>query len=47
MLGGWVSDHAVVDHAMGTLHVFNGVELDSIPCPQAAPVRHRSKITPY
>ena len=31
MLGGWVSDHAVVDHAMGTLHVFIGVELDNIP----------------
>jgi len=28
---GWVSDHMVVDHAMGTLHVFTGVELDSIP----------------
>jgi putative hemolysin len=31
MMGGCVSDHAVVDHAMGTLHVFTGVELDSIP----------------
>jgi putative hemolysin len=31
MMAGWVSDHAVVDHAMGTLHVFTGVELDSIP----------------
>ena len=31
MMGGWVSDHAVVDHAMGMLHVFTGVELDSVP----------------
>ena len=31
MLGGCVSDHAVVDHAMGMLHVFTGVELDSVP----------------
>tara|TARA_B100000780_G_scaffold100306_1_gene70045 strand:+ start:594 stop:905 length:312 start_codon:yes stop_codon:yes gene_type:complete len=31
MMGGWVSDHAVVDHAVGTLHVFIGVELDNIP----------------
>ncbi|MGY9012177.1 MAG: hypothetical protein ACKVLN_08290 [Rhodobacterales bacterium] len=42
-----MSDHAVVDHAMGTLHVFTGVELDSIPGPQAAPARHRPVITPY
>lgn len=31
MMGGWVSDHAVVDHAMGTLHVFTGLEIDAIP----------------
>jgi putative hemolysin len=30
-MGGWVSDHAVVDRAMGTLHVFTGVEVDAIP----------------
>ncbi|PIB24306.1 ornithine-acyl-ACP acyltransferase [Amylibacter kogurei] len=29
-LGGWVSDHAVVDRALGTLHVFTGVEIASI-----------------
>ena len=31
MMGGWVSDHAVVDRQMGTLHVFTGVEVASIP----------------
>ncbi|MEM6596357.1 MAG: GNAT family N-acyltransferase [Pseudomonadota bacterium] len=31
MMGGWVSDHAVVDHDLGTLHVFTGVEVAAIP----------------
>lgn len=31
MMGGWVSDHAVIDAAMGTLHVFTGLEIDAIP----------------
>lgn len=31
MMGGWVSDHAVVDKQMGTLHVFTGVEISAIP----------------
>ncbi|MCY4179704.1 MAG: GNAT family N-acetyltransferase, partial [Litoreibacter sp.] len=31
MMGGWVSDHAVVDRDLGTLHVFTGVEIASIP----------------
>ena len=31
MMGGWVSDHAVVDHDMNTLHVFTGVEIGAIP----------------
>lgn len=30
-MGGWVSDHAVVDNHMGTLHVFTGVEIKAIP----------------
>ncbi|MEM9436889.1 MAG: GNAT family N-acyltransferase [Pseudomonadota bacterium] len=30
-MGGWVSDHAVVDPEMDTLHVFTGVEIASIP----------------
>lgn len=31
MMGGWVSDHAVVDRQMNTLHVFTGVEIEAIP----------------
>ena len=35
-MGGWVSDHAVVDPGLRTMHVFTGVEIGSIP-----PVRRR------
>ncbi|MFU8864514.1 MAG: GNAT family N-acetyltransferase [Rhodobacterales bacterium] len=31
MMGGWVSDHAVIDAEMDTLHVFTGVEISAIP----------------
>ena len=31
MMGGWVSDHAVVDRQMNTLHVFTGLEVGAIP----------------
>ncbi|SMO38215.1 GNAT family N-acetyltransferase [Ruegeria faecimaris] len=31
MMGGWVSDHAVVDRHMNTLHVFTGLEICAIP----------------
>lgn len=31
MMGGWVSDHAVVDRQMDTLHVFTGLEIGAIP----------------
>lgn len=30
-LGGWVSDHAVVDRDLGTMHVFTGLETGRIP----------------
>jgi putative hemolysin len=30
-MGGWVSDHAVIDRDLGTLHVFTGVEVAGIP----------------
>lgn len=30
-MGGWVSDHAVVDRDLGTMHVFTGLEVGSIP----------------
>ncbi len=31
LMGGWVSDHAVVDEKMNTLHVFTGLEVKAIP----------------
>lgn len=31
LMGGWVSDHAVVDRQMNTLHVFTGLEVRAIP----------------
>ncbi|AUM74345.1 ornithine-acyl-ACP acyltransferase [Paracoccus jeotgali] len=30
-MGGWVSDHAVVDRSLDTLHVFTGLEIAAIP----------------
>jgi len=30
-LGGWVSDHAVIDEDLDTLHVFTGVEINRVP----------------
>ena len=30
-MGGWVSDHAVVDPTLRTMHVFTGVEIRAIP----------------
>ncbi|HBZ44429.1 MAG TPA: ornithine-acyl-ACP acyltransferase [Maritimibacter sp.] len=38
-MGGWVSDHAVVDRQMGTLHVFTGVEIDRVPPARARALR--------
>ena len=31
LMGGWVSDHAVIDHHLNTLHVFTGLEIKAIP----------------
>ncbi|HEU0221154.1 MAG TPA: GNAT family N-acyltransferase [Paracoccaceae bacterium] len=30
-MGGWVSDHAVIDNDLNTLHVFTGVEVRAMP----------------
>lgn len=38
-MGGWVSDHAVVDTHMNTLHVFTGVEIALIPPARARLLR--------
>ncbi|HAW48722.1 MAG TPA: ornithine-acyl-ACP acyltransferase [Roseovarius sp.] len=39
MMGGWVSDHAVIDRQMDTLHVFTGVEIGAIPAARARLLR--------
>ena len=31
VMGGWVSDHAVVDNDLNTLHVFTGLEVKRVP----------------
>lgn len=38
-MGGWVSDHAVVDRDMNTLHVFTGLEIAAIPPARARLLR--------
>lgn len=38
-MGGWVSDHAVVDRELDTLHVFTCVEVDRVPAARAASLR--------
>lgn len=43
-MGGWVSDHAVVDRAMDTLHVFTGVEISAIPASRARLLRNDAGI---
>ncbi|MEM0921785.1 MAG: GNAT family N-acyltransferase [Pseudomonadota bacterium] len=31
VMGGWVSDHAVIDNELNTLHVFTGIEIKRVP----------------
>ncbi len=39
LLGGWVSDHAVIDNDLNTLHVFTGVEIKAVPPKRAQLLR--------
>lgn len=39
VMGGWVSDHAVVDRDLDTLHVFTGLEIKAIPANRARLLR--------
>ncbi|MEL7463758.1 MAG: GNAT family N-acyltransferase [Pseudomonadota bacterium] len=39
MMGGWVSDHAVVDNDLNTLHVFTGLEIKRVPKARARLLR--------
>ena len=45
-MGGWVSDHAVLDRHLGTLHVFTGVEVAKVPPARARALRQIAKIVP-
>jgi putative hemolysin len=38
-MGGWVSDHAVVDRDLNTLHVFTGLEIGAVPPARARLLR--------
>jgi len=38
-MGGWVSDHAVIDRDLNTLHVFTGLEIRAIPPARARLLR--------
>jgi L-ornithine Nalpha-acyltransferase len=38
-MGGWVSDHAVQDHALNTLHVFTALPIATIPAARARALR--------
>ncbi|MGJ8586935.1 MAG: GNAT family N-acetyltransferase [Yoonia sp.] len=38
-MGGWVSDHAVIDRVMQTMHVFTCLEVASVPPARAAALR--------
>jgi putative hemolysin len=39
LMGGWVSDHAVIDNDLGTLHVFTGLEIRAVPPARARLLR--------
>ena len=39
MMGGWVSDHAVIDTDLNTLHVFTGLEVKAVPPERARALR--------
>ncbi len=39
MMGGWVSDHAVLDRALDTLHVFTALDIAAIPPARARALR--------
>ena len=42
-MGGWVSDHAVIDRDLGTMHVFTGLEVSAVPTQRARALRAAAK----
>jgi len=45
-MGGWVSDHAVIDRDLGTLHVFTGLEIRAVPPARARALRAVARVSP-
>lgn len=45
-MGGWVSDHAVIDEDLGTLHVFTGLEVARVPAARARALRGVAEFCP-
>jgi putative hemolysin len=45
-MGGWVSDHAVMDRAMNTMHVFTALEVATVPPARAQALRALAKACP-
>jgi len=43
-MGGWVSDHAVIDRDLGTLHVFTGLEIRAVPPSRARSLRAVARV---
>lgn len=39
IMGGWVSDHAVIDRAMNTMHVFTALDIATVPPVRAKALR--------
>lgn len=39
LMGGWVSDHAVVDRELNTMHVFTGLQVAAVPAARARLLR--------
>ena len=42
-MGGWTSDHAVIDPDLNTLHIFTALEIAAIPAPRARLLRHMAQ----
>lgn len=45
MMGGWVSDHAVFDYDLNTMHVFTGLEISAMPSARKRLLRHTAART--
>jgi putative hemolysin len=46
-MGGWVSDHAVIDRDLNTLHVFTALDISAVPQARARALRALTHIMPH